>query len=168
LPQGSNWQKPVDAPPFFCYNYNRYVNKMTVKLAILKSGEDVIADIREAISEETNKIVSYIFSDPYVVKLTQPQVLIEDLEQAEKRAYNISVYPWMPLSDDTDIAINPDWVVTIVEPAAKLKQSYEERMNGRGNPNADGPNDGGTIGRTSDVGSDNSSSNLNESVEFNH
>jgi hypothetical protein len=74
----------------------------------------------------------------------------------------------MPLSDDTDIAINPDWVVTIVEPAAKLKQSYEERMNGRGNPNVYGPNDGGTIGRTSDVGSDNSSSNLNESVEFNH
>ena len=141
---------------------------MTVKLAILKSGEDVIADIREAISEETNKIVSYIFSNPYVVKLTQPQVLMEDLEQPENRAYNISVYPWMPLSDDTDIAINPDWVVTIVEPAATLKKSYEERMNGRGNHNVDGPNDVGTIGRTGDVGPDSSSSNLNESVEFNH
>jgi hypothetical protein len=133
---------------------------MTVKLALLKSGEDVIADIREAISEETNKIVSYIFSDPYVVKLTQPQVLMEDLEQPETRAYNISVYPWMPLSDDTDIAINPDWVVTIVEPAAKLKQSYEERTNGRRNHNVNGSNDGRSI--------DNSSSDLNESVEFNH
>jgi hypothetical protein len=141
---------------------------MTVKLALLKSGEDVIADIREAISEETNKLVSYIFSDPYVVKLTQPQVLMEDSEQPETRAYNISVYPWVPLSDDTDIAINPDWVVTIVEPAAKLKQSYEQRMNGRGNYNVDGPNDEGSIGRTDDVGSNNSSSNLNESIEFNH
>jgi hypothetical protein len=141
---------------------------MTVKLALLKSGEDVIADIREAISEETNKIVSYIFSDPYVVKLTQPQVLMEDSEQPENRAYNISVYPWMPLSDDTDIAINPDWVVTIVEPAATLKKSYEERMNGRGNRNVNGPNDGGSTEGTDDVGSDNSSSNLNESVEFNH
>ena len=141
---------------------------MTVKLAILKSGEDVIADIREAISEETNKLVSYIFSDPYVVKLTQPQVLMEDLEQPENRAYNISVYPWMPLSDDTDIAINPDWVVTIVEPAATLKKSYEDRMNGRGNRNVDGSNDGRTIGRTGNVVSDNSSSSLNESVEFNH
>ena len=141
---------------------------MTVKLALLKSGEDVIADIREAISEETNKLVSYIFSNPYVVKLTQPQVLMEDSEQPETRAYNISVYPWIPLSDDTDIAINPDWVITIVEPAATLKKSYEERMNGRGNYNVSGSNDGGTIGRTDDVGSDNSSSNLNESVEFNH
>ena len=141
---------------------------MTVKLALLKSGEDVIADIREAISEETNKLVSYIFSNPYVVKLTQPQVLMEDSEQPETRAYNISVYTWVPLSDDTDIAINPDWMVTIVEPAATLKKSYEERMNGRGNYNVSGSNDGGTIGRTDDVGSDNSSSNLNESVEFNH
>ena len=141
---------------------------MTVKLALLKSGEDVIADIREAISEDTNKIVSYIFSNPYVVKLTQPQVLMEDSEQPETRAYNISVYPWIPLSDDTDFAINPDWVITIVEPAATLKKSYEERMNGRGNYNVSGSNDGGTIGRTDDVGSDNSSSNLNESVEFNH
>jgi hypothetical protein len=66
----------------------------------------------------------------------------------------------MPLSDDTDIAINPDWVVTIVEPAAKLKQSYEERTNGRRNHNVNGSNDGRSI--------DNSSSDLNESVEFNH
>ena len=134
---------------------------MTVKLALLKSGEDVIADIREAISEETNKLASYIFSDPYVVKLTQPQVLMEDSEQPETRAYNISVYPWVPLSDDTDIAINPDWVITIVEPAATLKKSYEERMNGRRNHNANGSNDGGSIERTNDVGPDNSSSSLN-------
>ena len=59
---------------------------MTVKLALLKSGEDVIADIREAISEETNKLVSYIFSNPYVVKLTEPQVLMEDSEPPETRA----------------------------------------------------------------------------------
>ena len=122
---------------------------MTVKLAILKSGQDVIADIKEAISEETNKIASYIFSNPYVVKLTQPQVLMEDSEKPEHRAYNLSVYPWIPLSDDTDVAINPDWVVTIVEPAATLKKSYEERMNGRGRSTE---NDSG--------------SSLNESVEF--
>ena len=122
---------------------------MTVKLAILKSGEDVIADIKDAISEETNKIASYIFSNPYVVKLTQPQVLMEDSEKPEHRAYNLSVYPWIPLSDDTDVAINPDWVVTIVEPAATLKKSYEERMNGRGRSTE---NDSG--------------SSLNESVEF--
>lgn len=119
---------------------------MSIKLALLKSGEDVIADIKEIVSEETNKRAAYVFSDPYVVKLTHPQVLVEDTEQPEKRAYNISVYPWMPLTEDTDIVINPDWVVTIVEPANKLKLSYEQRN-----------------GRTEES---DSSRNLNESLEL--
>ena len=121
---------------------------MSIKLALLKSGEDVIADIKEVVSEETNKVAAYVFSNPYVVKLTQPQILMEDTEQSEPRAYNISVYPWMPLTEDTDIVINPDWVVTIVEPANKLKLSYEQRN-----------------GRREEI---DSSSNLNESVEFNN
>jgi hypothetical protein len=39
------------------------------------------------------------------------------------------------LSHDTDIAVGFDWVVTIVEPTAMLKQSYEERMNGKSSAN---------------------------------
>lgn len=103
---------------------------MTVKLALLKSGEDVIADIKELVSEETNRVVSYIFSNPCVVKLSQPQMLTEEYEE-EVRKYNISVYPWMPLTEDTDIPVSPDWVVSVVEPAKKLKIIYEENANGR-------------------------------------
>ena len=123
---------------------------MTVKLALLKSGEDVIADIREAISEETNKIVSYIFSNPYVVKLTQPQVLMEDSEQPETRAYNISVYPWMPLSADKVIPVPADWVVTIVEPVAKLNEMYTEDVINYGKDNQSNSADESTDSNHSD------------------
>ena len=40
---------------------------MTVKLSLLKSGEDVIADIEEMILDE--KVVGYFFNDPCIVKL---------------------------------------------------------------------------------------------------
>lgn len=123
---------------------------MTVKVALLKSGEDVIADIKELISED-EKVVSYVFSNPYVVKLYRPEVLMEDNNDSVKKPYNISVYPWMPLTEDTDIVINPDWVVTIVEPAQKLKQTYELNTNGRGS-----------------IDTDNSSTSITESVEFNN
>lgn len=103
---------------------------MTIKIALLKSGEDVIADIKELISEENNKIVSYVFSNPCVIKLVQPQMLVEDYDE-EVRKYNISIYPWMPLTEDTDIPVSPDWVVSIVEPANKIKLIYEQRTNGR-------------------------------------
>ena len=104
---------------------------MTVKLALLKSGEDVIADIKELVSEDSDKVVSYIFSNPFVIKLVQPQMLTEEYKE-EVRKYNISVYPWIPLTEDTDIPVSLDWVVSIVEPAHKLKLIYEERTNARG------------------------------------
>jgi Uma2 family endonuclease len=121
---------------------------MAIKLAILKSGEDVIADIKELVSED-DKVISLVFSNPFSVKLSVPQFLLEEGE-TETRKYDVSVYPWMPLSEDKDIAISPDWVVTIVEPAETLKKSYEDRVNGRRNKDTD------------------SSTDLDKSVEFNN
>lgn len=121
---------------------------MAIKLAVLKSGEDVIADIKELVSDD-DKLISLVFSNPFAVKLTVPQLLLEE-GATETRKYDVSVYPWMPLSEDKDIAISPDWVVTIVEPAETLKKSYEDRVNGR---------------RFEET---NSSNSIDESVEFNN
>jgi hypothetical protein len=100
---------------------------MAVKLAVLKSGEDIIADIKELIDDD-GKAVSFVFKNPYSVKLLSPQTLSEQEEL--EREYKVSFIPWIPLSYDTDIAVGFDWVVTIVEPTKMLKESYEERMNG--------------------------------------
>jgi hypothetical protein len=101
---------------------------MTVKLAILKSGEDVIADIKEVVSNDNNKPVYYVFNNPYVVKLITQQMLVEETNAGE---YSVSFFPWIPLSSDTEILVNTDWVVSIVEPTEGVKKSYEEKMNGR-------------------------------------
>ena len=106
---------------------------MAVKLAVLKSGEDIIADIKELVDDD-GKAVSFVFSKPYSVKLLSPQTLMEQTEK--EREYSVSFIPWIPLSHDTDIAVGFDWVVTIVEPTAMLKESYEERMNGKPSANA--------------------------------
>ncbi len=103
---------------------------MTIKLAILKSGEDVIADIKELISED-EKVISYVFTDPFCVKLVEPEILTDADPQKINRQYSLSVYPWMPLTEQKDIVVNPDWVVSIVEPATTLKKSYEEKVYGR-------------------------------------
>ena len=59
---------------------------MTVKLALLKSGEDVIADIAEMVVDE--KVVGYVFDQPGAVKLiTGP--LIVPLTHATNRVKNV-------------------------------------------------------------------------------
>jgi hypothetical protein len=92
---------------------------MTLKLALLKSGEDVIADMQELVVD--TKVVGYFFNNPYVVRLKN----INSNNDDNKTVADISLYPWMPLSKDKKIPITTDWVVTIVEPVSNLKEMYE-------------------------------------------
>ena len=50
---------------------------MSVQLALRKSGEDVIADIKEY-RDENDNLVSYLFRDPYIIKIKTSQLLVEE------------------------------------------------------------------------------------------
>ena len=106
---------------------------MTVKLLLLKSGEDLIADISEMVSgeDENRHVIGYFLNKPCIVKMREPTLLTEEsTEEQKKSAFQVSLYPWMPLTVDKVIPIPTDWVVTIVEPIARLTQMYiEDVMN---------------------------------------
>ena len=108
---------------------------MSIKLVMLKSGEDLVADVKEIKSNE--EVVGYYFDDPLIVKIfesEEPTVLNEEgsLTQYSSKV-NITFYPWIPLSKDVRVPCSADWVVTIVEPIEKLKTQYQERVNGQNN-----------------------------------
>ncbi len=102
---------------------------MAVKLALLKSGEQVIADIMELVNEN-DKVVSLVFSNPYIARLLTPELLMESsLGLDAEVEHKVSFSPWIVLSADKKMALDPKWVVTIVEPHEWIKSSYEEKMN---------------------------------------
>ena len=116
---------------------------MSIQLALLKSGEEVIADIKEIRQEETDGLVSYFFKDRYCVKIKTTQILVEDESRPK---HELAYYKWMSLSKDDDIIVNKDWVVCITDPLDSVKKNYEERMNGRRSNDSDGSTDGSTSG----------------------
>ena len=128
---------------------------MSIQLALLKSGEEVIADIKEIRQEETDVLVSYFFKDPYCVKIKTTQVLVEDESRPK---HELAYYKWMSLSKDDDIIVNKDWVVCITDPLDSVKKNYEEKMNGRRSNDSDGSSDG----RDGGTRESNSNINLNE------
>ena len=128
---------------------------MSIQLALLKSGEEVIADIKEIRQEETDVLVSYLFKDPYCVKIKTTQVLVEDESRPK---HELAYYKWMSLSKDNDIIVNKDWVVCITDPLDSVKKNYEEKMNGRRSNDSDGSSDG----RDGGTSESNSNINLNE------
>ena len=100
---------------------------MTVKLVLLKSGEDIIADVTEMVAgEETERrVIGYFFDKPCIIKLREGEENPDN-----KSAYKISMFPWMPLSEDSNIPVPADWVVTMVEPKDQLKKMYLEDVVG--------------------------------------
>ena len=112
---------------------------MSIQLTLLKSGEEVIADIKEIRQEGTDELVSYLFKDPYYVKIKTTEVLVE---QETRPKHELAYYKWMTLSKDNEIIVNKDWVVCITNPIDSVKQNYEERMNGRRSNDSDGSSNG--------------------------
>ena len=93
---------------------------MTIKILLLKSGEDVVADVKEMVSPD-EKVIGYFLTKPCVVKL-----IPKDSEDESKKETAIRIYPWMPLAKEKDIPLTTDWVVTIVTPLEKVEQMYKE------------------------------------------
>lgn len=120
---------------------------MSVKLVMLKSGEDVIADVKE-IRGTTEEVVGYYFHDPLILKIystEEPVVLSESegdtTQSGVTKNFNskvgVTFYPWVPLSAERSIPCSADWVVTIVEPIENVKKLYEEKVNGGGDSHQD-------------------------------
>jgi len=105
---------------------------MTIKLVMLKSGEDIIADVKEIKSNE--EVIGYFFHDPFIVKMYEPEeptVLSEGTTNQYASKISILFYPWIPLCAEKKVPCSADWVITIVEPIENLKKLYQEKLDGR-------------------------------------
>ena len=100
---------------------------MTVKLMLLKSGEDVISDVTEMCvgTEEDRQVIGYHLNKPCVVKMRDPNLMKEEGPKKQS-GFSVSLFPWMPLTKQVDIPVPADWMITMVDPIDKLTQMYIE------------------------------------------
>ena len=102
---------------------------MSIKLAILKSGETVISDAKELIADDV--ICGYLLTDPHIVDTRKTMLLTE--ESQDSGNVEISLVPWIMLTSERKVPIAKDWIVTIVEPIDTVKKIYEDKVNGQDN-----------------------------------
>jgi hypothetical protein len=101
---------------------------MSIKVILLKSGEQIITDVKEVVAEE--KTVAYLFNQPQKITINKPFLVSEE---DTERSYEITFSQWMLLSADKDIVVPTSYVVTLVEPLDSVKQMYLEKVNGPNN-----------------------------------
>ncbi len=103
---------------------------MTVKLALLKSGEEIISDMSEMMSgtDGEGQVVGYFLNHPCRAVLTSSDVQVTEGQESTRQPVSIKLIPWMPLSKDERIPVVADWVISIVEPQDKLLEMYTKAV----------------------------------------
>ena len=103
---------------------------MTIKLALLKSGEEVISDMTEMTTgpDDNAQVVGYFFKFPCRAILSTPEIQVDADQEATRQPVSIKLLPWLPLSKDKSIPVVADWVISIVEPQDKLLEMYKKAL----------------------------------------
>lgn len=133
---------------------------MSIRIITLKSGEDIIADVQEMVQKiqtgpadengdapTTDQVVAVKLIKPFIVKITEPSVLLEE----DRKGLSVLYYPWAPLSKDKEFFIGTDWIVTHYEAHEDIVNSYLEKRDGRGDDRHDGSVGGGASDEGSEV-----------------
>ena len=105
---------------------------MSIKLLLLKSGEQVLADTKELRRKDdvpmVDKVYGYLLSKPHRVTANKPLVLTENVD--DRRNVEITLSPWILLTEDKVITIPKEWVITIVNPIESIVKMYQEKIDG--------------------------------------
>ena len=113
---------------------------MSVKLTILKTGETLISDMQELVSDQEQASPhAYLLNNPHRVRTKDKAFLTEEERDEKKFGIDVTMTPWIILSSDKKIILPVDCVMTIVEPIDGVKKMFidkndvlvnEENLNG--------------------------------------
>ena len=108
---------------------------MSVKLLLLKSGEQILADVKELRRKDdvpiVDKVYGFLLIQPHKVIANKPVVLTENFD--EERNVEITISPWILLTEDKEMTVPKEWVITIVNPIESVVEMYQEKINGESN-----------------------------------
>ena len=101
---------------------------MSIKLSLLKTGEQLISEMKELVSDENDQPHAYMLENPHIVEIKDRQfVTEEDKSKGGDFGIDVVMIPWIVLSKDKRMIIPIDSVLTIVEPLDSVTQMYEDK-----------------------------------------
>ena len=104
---------------------------MSIKITVLKTGEHIISDMKELMTEGEENAQSYMLVNPHTYEINEKQIITEEEKELDEGDYgiNVSLLPWIILSKDKKMIIPTDSVLTVVEPIDAVTQLYLDKVN---------------------------------------
>ena len=101
---------------------------MSIKLTLLKSGEQLVSEMKELVAEGQEQAHAYLLENPHTVDINEKEFLTEDEKKDGDFGINVSLVPWIILSKDKKMVIPVDCVLTIVEPLDAVTKLYLDKL----------------------------------------
>ena len=101
---------------------------MSIKLCLLKSGEQLISDMKELVAEGREQAHAYLLDNPHTVEINEKQFITEEEKSVGDYGINVVLLPWIILSKDKQMVIPVDSVLTVVEPLESVTQLYLDKL----------------------------------------
>tara|TARA_B100000927_G_scaffold276846_1_gene257978 strand:+ start:99 stop:410 length:312 start_codon:yes stop_codon:yes gene_type:complete len=101
---------------------------MSVKIAVLNSGTQILADIKEVTDGD---IRSYLLIKPFEIIYTTDIKFQEEKNSAGGEIKKVGLRTWMEISEDDTYIMNPSTVSVVCEPVGELREMYENLTHGR-------------------------------------
>ena len=101
---------------------------MSIKITVLKTGEQLISDMKELMAEGQEHAQAYLLDNPHTYVINEKQFITEEEKKEGDYGIDVSLFPWIILSKDTQMIIPVDSVLTVVEPVDALTKLYQDKM----------------------------------------
>ena len=94
---------------------------MSIKILLLKSNEEIITEAREMVDPDTKEPIGNHLHKPFRVEIVSDE---GDLVFNREKGYQLSWFPWAPLSKDKDFFLPAGHVITAYEPLDSITDQY--------------------------------------------
>ena len=101
---------------------------MSIKLTLLKTGEQLISEMKELVPEDQEQVHAYLLDNPHTVEINEKQFVTEEEKKSGDFGIDVTLLPWIILSQDNQMIVPFDSVLTVVEPLNSVTQLYIDKL----------------------------------------
>ena len=98
---------------------------MSIKILLLRSNEEIITEVQELLNPETKESVGYKLHKPFRLEIVSDE---GEIVFNREKGYQLSWFPWAPLSKDKDFFLPAGHVITAYDPLDSITEQYVQAI----------------------------------------
>ena len=98
---------------------------MSIKILLLKSNEEIITEVQEISNPDSKQTIGYHLHKPFRLEIVSDE---GELVFNREKGYQLSWFPWAPLSKDKDFFLPSEHVITAYDPLDSIMDQYVQAI----------------------------------------